>query len=60
MLHIGDKVTWIYTPRGGYGLSFKVPATVLKICKKKVTISVPLKTGEFVTRSVKHESLAYE
>lgn len=57
---VGEKVTWIWTPRGDYGLSCKVPVTILKIGKKRVTISVPLKTGEFVTRSVKHESLIHE
>lgn len=36
----GDRVTWSYTPRGGYGYTIKVAAVVKKLTAKRATIEV--------------------
>ncbi len=41
----GDKVTWAYTPRGGYGYVYAVPARVVKVGPKKVQIAAQLARG---------------
>lgn len=37
----GDRLVWLYTPRGGYGYSYAVDARVVKVGAKKVQIEVP-------------------
>ncbi len=34
----GDKVNWLYAPRGGYGYTMNVAAVVVKIGPKRVQI----------------------
>lgn len=41
----GDKVLWLYTQPTGWRLSGWVPATVVKITAKRVTIDAELKHG---------------
>jgi hypothetical protein len=40
-LKVGDRVNWLYEPRGGYGYVKTVAAVVTKIEPKKVQISYP-------------------
>lgn len=40
MFKIGDKVNWIYTPKGGYGYSINIAAIVVEIGSKKIKIRV--------------------
>jgi hypothetical protein len=55
-LHPGDRVTWRYTPRGGYGYVIPVDGVVVRV-GKRITIRVQRTNGEDVLRSVKAESL---
>lgn len=34
----GDRVEWLYETSKGYGYRQWVPATVVKVCRKKITI----------------------
>lgn len=54
-LHTGDVVTYLYTPRRGYG--YAVSATVVKVNAKTVRIEVPLVRGGTRIVNVKPESL---
>ncbi len=40
MFKIGDKVNWIYTPKGSYGYSINIAAIVVEIGSKKIKIRV--------------------
>lgn len=53
----GMFVTWIHEQRGGYGFAIPVDAVVVKVCKNRVRIEVPLRDGRRVERVVKPESL---
>lgn len=57
MMQPGDKLTWIYTPRGGYGFSYPVNAEVVKVNAKTVRIRVARHDGTQVQRNVKPEHL---
>ena len=41
----GDAVTWLYTPRGGYGYRIPVDAIVRKLGARRVQIEAPLASG---------------
>lgn len=41
----GLRVEWLHTPRGGYGYTFRVPATVVWVERKRVTIDAQLARG---------------
>lgn len=53
----GMIVSWIHEPHGGYGFAIPVDAVVMKICKQRVRIEVPLRDGGRVERVVRPESL---
>lgn len=54
----GDKVSWLYTARTGWNPSWWVPATVVKVTAKRVTIETEKLDGSFNRRvSVKPEKL---
>ena len=54
----GQKVTWMYEARGGYGYVIPVPATVVKVTNKgHVCIDADLKTGGVKRKYVKPDSL---
>ena len=53
----GSLVTWMHTPPGGYGYQMPIPARVVHVAKKRVTILVETKGGQTVRRHVKPESL---
>lgn len=57
MIQPGDKLTWLYTPRGGYGYITPVDAEVLKVGSRKVKIRVRKVSGELVERWVSPENL---
>jgi len=44
-LWTGRRVVWLNTPRGGYGYTIKVPATVVERDGESVTIDAQLKDG---------------
>lgn len=56
-LQPGMLVTWIHEPRGGYGFTIPVDAVVVKVCKRRVRIEVPLRDHRRVERLVTPESL---
>lgn len=56
-LALGMHVSWIHEPRGGYGFTTPVDAIVVKVCKQRVRIQVPLRDGRRVERIVRPESL---
>lgn len=45
ILTVGQSVTWLYVPRGGWGYTYPVPATITKIAAKRVQIEAPLRRG---------------
>lgn len=51
------RVTWLYTPRGGYGYTMPLDARVLKVTAKRVVIGVRTRDGREVTRTVRPERL---
>ena len=53
----GQQLTWIYTPRGGYGWPILVDAEVLSVGKSRVKIQVQKVSGELVARWVDAENL---
>jgi hypothetical protein len=53
----GDKMPWLYTPRGGYGYTIPVNAEVVKVSAKTVRVRVRRVNGEMVERNVKPASL---
>ena len=53
----GQRVTWVHEMRGGYGYTERIPAEVVRVTAKRVTIRVRLQSGAHVTRSVKRENL---
>jgi hypothetical protein len=45
----GDRVTWVYTPRGGYAFAQRVAAIVVSLKAKSASIKVARKyRGEWV------------
>ena len=44
--NVGQSVIWRYTPRGGYGYIYRVPALVVKCGPKRVQIEVTTERGE--------------
>jgi hypothetical protein len=55
--YVGQLVTWLYTPRGGYGFTTPVDATVIRVNPKSVRIQVWHKRLGLVERNVKMENL---
>lgn len=54
----GEKATWLYVPRGGYGYIYPVPVTVVGYTKAgKVLVDALLKDGTTTKRYVQEESL---
>lgn len=56
-LKVGQKVIWLHETRGGYGYIWRIPATVVRIGKSRVTIEVTRRDGSKVLRSVLPEKL---
>jgi hypothetical protein len=54
---IGAEMFWAYVPRGGYGWPTEVDALVLRIGPSRVRVQVKKRSGEFVERTVRAESL---
>ncbi len=54
---VGERVTWIHTPRGGYGYTWPVEAEIVHVTPKRVRIRVALLSGEMVERTVRPEHL---
>ena len=56
----GSLVTWLHTPRGGYGFIMPVGATVTKVhsrASQEVTIEFVARSGRVVQRVVPVDSL---
>ena len=47
---VGDRVTWNYEARGGYGYVMAVPGVVTKLAAKRVEIAVPSQSKQARTR----------
>src|SRR5271165_2112093 len=47
---VGDRVTWNYEARGGYGYVTAVPGVVTKLAGKRVEIAVPSQSKQARTR----------
>lgn len=55
---IGQRVTWLHQPRGGYGFTVPVDARVIRFSRRgRPVIEVRTAAGEIVTRCVLAESL---
>jgi hypothetical protein len=54
---VGQRVEWHYEARGGYGYCGWVPAQVVKVTAKRVTIDAELSKGGTKRVSVKPEKL---
>lgn len=53
----GRLVVWTHTPRGGYGFSVSVPAKVIRVRGKRVTIEATRADGTKVLRAVAESNL---
>jgi len=53
----GDQVTWLHTPRGGYGYVYPIDGVVEKVGKTRVQILVKKKNGEEILRWVSPQNL---
>jgi hypothetical protein len=53
----GDRLTWMYTPRGGWGYSYPVDAEVIKVNAETVSIRAKKKDGAEIVRQVRPENL---
>lgn len=56
-LQLGELVTWIHTPRGGYGYEIPVDAKILALKGDRATIEVQTKDGRTVKRRVLTKNL---
>ena len=54
---IGQQVTWIYIPPGGYGYTLPVNGVVTKIGKARIQIQVTKRDGSPALRWVKPDNL---
>jgi len=54
---VGERVTWLHVPRGGYGYPFPVDAEVVRVAARRVRIRVEKQGGEPVERWVRPEHL---
>lgn len=57
---VGDRVTWLYTPRGGYGYTYPVDGVVEKIGRTRVQIRVKRHNQEEALRWVSLENLRHK
>lgn len=56
---VGDKVTWLHRPRGGYGYTFYIPARVIGFAATgRVKVLVEKADGLWVERFVREENLS--
>lgn len=53
----GEQVIWRHIPRGGYGFVCPVPATVVRVCRTRVTIDAALARGGVKRVAVRPASL---
>jgi hypothetical protein len=53
----GQEVYWWHATRGGYGFAWRVPAVVVRVGPKKVTIDAALERGGVKRVAVMPESL---
>lgn len=58
-IQLGDMLSWLYTPKGGYGFTYPVDAEVKKKGRKKVQIEVKKINREVVLRWVDPANLRY-
>lgn len=56
---IGARVTWLHAPRGGYGYTVAIPAKVVGLGPKRVTIEVKSRNGRMAKRVVCATSLRW-
>lgn len=54
---VGAEVVWHCVPRGGYGFSVRIPATIRAVGKAKVTIDARPLSGTPIRRAVHPDSL---
>ena len=53
----GQQVEWLYECRGGYGYRYWVPAVVVRVTVKRVTVIAQLRDGGSRQVSVKPDRL---
>lgn len=57
---VGEQVTWMHQPRGGYGYVMPTPARIVRFSPRgRPVIEVTMVSGEVVTRCVLTESLRH-
>jgi hypothetical protein len=56
---VGEQVTWLWTPTGGYGFTRTVPAEVRALTAKRVVIAAKLANGGEEIRRVKPDNLRH-
>ncbi len=55
----GALVLWLHTPRGGYGYTVAIDATVVTARRSGVQISVQTRSGAIVKRTVQASNLRW-
>jgi len=56
-MKVGDHVTWVHVPRGGYGYAVLIDAEVVELRAKHAMVNVKKRSGEVVRRRVALSSL---
>lgn len=54
---VGQEVQWVYTPRGGWCIPYRVRARVVKINRTRIRISAKRGDGALHEANVKPENL---
>lgn len=57
LFSVGQEVRWIYTPRGGWCIPYRVKAHVVKINRTRIRIAVKQGDGSTLLVNVKPENL---
>jgi len=54
---IGDAVTWLHSPRGGYGYVFRIPGQVVGFGRGRIKCRVKKNDGTLVDRFINPKNL---
>jgi len=56
-MKVGDRVTWLHVPRGGYGYSMPLDVEIVKLLANHAMVKVKTRSGDLVQRRVTLSSL---
>lgn len=53
----GDRVTWLHTPRGGYGYSIPIDVEIVRLHEAHATVKIKNRSGAIEQRRVARSKL---